>query len=65
MFDSSTTLHKDKGVTMITQDDIDTIIKDIEDADGNVLFIEEIYKEPEPQVPDFFSILKVLFGFKP
>ena len=47
---------------MITQDDIDTIIKDIEDADGNVLFIEEIYKEPEPQVPDFFSILKVLFG---
>ena len=50
---------------MLDQEQIDKIMANIEKQDGNVLFIEEIYKEPEPQVPDFFSILKVLFGFKP
>lgn len=47
---------------MITQDDIDIMMQDIEKQNGNVIFLEEIYQEPEPQVPDFFSILKLLFG---
>ena len=47
---------------MIQQEDIDIMMEYITKEDGNIIFIEEIYKEPEPQVPDFFSILKVLFG---
>lgn len=49
---------------MLDQEQIDKIMANIEKQDGNVIFIEEIYKTPEPQVPDFFSILKALFGFK-
>lgn len=49
---------------MLDQEQIDKIMANIEKQDGNVIFLEEIYKEPEIPVPDLFSILKVLFGFK-
>ena len=48
---------------MLDQKQIDQMMRDLE-QDPNPIFIEEIYKEPEPVVPDFFSIFKALFGFK-
>lgn len=54
---------KFKGENMIQQEDIDQFMQDIEKEDGNVIFIEDIYKEPEPVVPEFFSIIKYLFGW--
>lgn len=49
---------------MITQNDIEQMMEDIEKEDGNVIFLDEIYKEPEVPVPDFFSIMKqVCFGW--
>lgn len=49
---------------MLDQKQIEEMMKDLED-DPNPIFLEEVYKEPEPVVPDFWSIVKVLFGFKP
>ena len=49
---------------MIQQEDIDRFMEDITEENGNVVFLEEIYKSPEPIVPDFWSIIKAVFGYK-
>lgn len=46
---------------MIQQEDIDAMMEDIAKEDGNVVFVEEVYKNPEPITPDFWSLLKFLF----
>lgn len=45
---------------MLDKDQIDQMMEDLE-QDPNPIFLEEIYKEPEVQVPDFFSIMAHIF----
>ena len=47
---------------MIKQEDVDRFMEEITEENGNVIFLEEIYTEPEPVVPDFFSIIKAVLG---
>lgn len=49
---------------MLDKQQIEQMMEDIEKEDGNVIFLDEIYTEPEVPVPDFFSIMKqVCFGW--